>query len=320
MITRIRTGQVYVGLTLTSLKNRWAFHVWNAYRGKANTKLAQAIREDGASAFTITVVEDEIIGMTLLSDRERYWAEKLNAYGESGLNVSVAGGLGGVRGIPVLIGLERFRSKNEATEVIGARLGIAPSVILSRLNQGKPIPNAEEVRRHSRHPDAGSKMFRQWLALLRRYPDAVEDHWVASYDYFKADVMPAPKNKELVRCDNSKPWGRRNFRWVSNQEKMEINHGKSVEIKGIVYPTLKAAANAYGIGVSTLKDRVRRQGLSFDAAVTLPLAATSYRVAGSAVIVDGQVFRSKRQAILHIAKTRGWTEGQAKYRFATGLF
>jgi len=96
--------------------------------------------------------------------------------------------------------------------------------------------------------------------------------------------------------------------------------GKAVTIHGMEYPSLKAAAAAFGIGVSTLNDRMRRQGQSPEEAVGRPLGATSYRTSEGGTKVDGKVFRSKRQAIVHIAASRSITEGQAKYRFERGDF
>lgn len=83
---------------------------------------------------------------------------------------------------------------------------------------------------------------------------------------------------------------------------------------------MNAVARAYGIGVSTLKNRVNQQSMSVEQAIAVPLAATSYKHSQHPIMVDGREFRSKRQATLYIAETRGITEDQAKYRFNTGAF
>ena len=72
--------------------------------------------------------------------------------------------------------------------------------------------------------------------------------------------------------------------------------------------------------MSTLKNRINQQGMSVEQAIAAPLAATSYKHSQHPIVVDGREFRSKRQAILYIAETRGITEDQAKYRFNTGAF
>ncbi len=315
-LTRLSTGQVYVGLTQGSLDRRWAFHIMTARNG-STSKLSEAIRSDGPGGFSLEVIEAEIEAPRELKQREIFWADELEVFGEKGLNTAKAGGLGTPRGKRTEVNGETFQSLKEAAHVLGERTGLALHVVESRLRVGAPLPT--KARRHSKHPDAGSNLFRRWLALLKRHPKAVDPLWKNSYDNFKADVADTFREGfELVRKDTSKPWSTTNFEWVTVQQKIEKIHGSSVRVRGVEYPSLKAVADEYGIGVSTLKDRLRRQGMSPDEAVSKPLSATSYR--GSGTIVDGRVFRSKRQAILHIAKTRKITEHQAKYRFNKGEY
>lgn len=316
-LTRIRTGQIYIGLTVTTVEQRWAIHIRRAMKG-SKTRLASAIREDGPDGFSVTVLEDGIFDMDLLARRECFWAEQLNVYGEKGLNTAPAGGLGGPRGHNINIDGETFRSALEAAEVLAERAGIASHVVLSRLNKGLPLPKASEVRIHSKHPDAGTNLFRRWLGLLKRHRESIVESWIHSYDAYKADISPVPEQMELVRINADSPWGPGNIQWVSTKEKIERSHGKSVIVNGQTYPTIKAVAEAHGIGVSTLKDRIGRQGLSIDEAVRTSLGVTSYRCQEVPIIVDGLQFRSKRQAILHLSESRGWSEDKAKYRFSLG--
>ena len=133
-------------------------------------------------------------------------------------------------------------------------------------------------------------------------------------------MSPVPIKMELVRKRPSEPWGPDNFDWVSTQEKIERTHGKELVVNGVTYPSLNAVARAFGIGVSTMKNRVNEQSMSVEQAIAAPLALTSYKQARQPITVDGREFRSKRQAILYIAETRGITEHQAKYRFGTGAY
>lgn len=250
-IFRLKNGQIYIGLTKNSVDTRWNFHIWNAAKG-AKSQLAIAIREDGVNGFEITTLETGI-PMENLAMRESYWAEFFDAFGEHGLNKAPTGGLGSPRGHRIIINGEEFSSKKEAAYVISKRNGIAPYVVLSRLNSGKPIPEASDVRTHSKHPDAGSNLFRRWLGLLKRHPKNVTESWMQNYDSFKADVSPVPEKMELVRINKELPWGKGNTEWVSNQEKMERNHGKPVTYEGRQFPTLAAAAKAHGISTYLLK-------------------------------------------------------------------
>jgi hypothetical protein len=317
-IVRRKTSAVYVGLTITSVEQRWAFHIRRA-NGGSTTKLHAAIREDGADGFDIDVLEAGITDPNLLPAREAAWVERLGALGPNGLNTAKPGGLGSPGGKAIRYGDETFRSIEEAADVLSARHGIARHVVRVRLQKGLPLPEPDRVRRHSRHPEAGSNLFRRWLGMRKRHAGAVVAGW-ADYDQFKADVSPVPADMELVRKRPHEPWGPDNVEWVSTQTKMEKLHGKELTVHGVVYPSLNAVAKAHGIGISTLKNRVTQQGMSVEQAIALPLAVTSFKSADAPIMVDGKQFRSKRRAILYIAETRGLTEHQAKYRLSTGAY
>lgn len=314
-----KTGAVYVGLTVTTVEQRWLFHVRRAFAG-SNTKLHAAMREDGPEGFVVDVLESGIKDPALLQAREAYWAKELGALGPNGLNSAKPGGLGNPRGKLVFYGEEIFRSIEEAAEVLSKRLGIARHVIRSRLQKGQQLPQFDQVRRHSKHPDAGSNLHRRWLGMLKRHSQAVSQDWMTNYDKFKADVSPVRAGKELVRLQPSRPWGPGNVEWVTVHTKVERTHGKALVVNGQVFPSLTAVARAYGIGVSTLRNRINQQGMSVAEAVVAPLGATSYRQGGQRIMVDGQEFQSKNRAILYLADTRGITEHQAKYRFSTGKY
>jgi hypothetical protein len=317
-VMRRKTNAVYVGLTVTTVKQRWAFHVRSAMAG-SKTKLHAAIRADGADGFDVDVLEDGIKDTALLPLREAFWVERLSALGPNGLNSAKPGGLGSPGGKAVRHGDEAFRSIEEAAEVLSMRLGIARHVARTRLQKEMPLPAPDRVRRHSRHPEAGSNLFRRWLGMRKRHAGAVVGAW-ADYDQFKADVSPVPADMELIRKRTDDPWGPGNIEWVSVQTKVERTHGKALEVHGVVFPSLSAVAKAYGIGTSTLKNRLAQQGMSVEQAIDMPLAVTSYKNAIDPITVDGRQFRSKRQAILYIAETRGLKEHQAKYRFTTGKY
>lgn len=313
LITRRKTNQAYVGLTLTSIEQRWGFHVRFAEAG-GTTKLAQAIRADGRDGFELSALETGIDDIRQLQERERYWMETKGALGQQGLNSAKAGGLGSRGGKAIEVAGIRYRSITEASQILSKELGLPQHSIHSRLQNGQALPT--KVRRHSKHPDAGSNLFRRWLALLKRYPAGLVSEWRESYDKFKLDVSPVPSSRELVRKVPDEPWGPNNFEWIDTQTKIERIHGKVVVVQGVTYPSIKSVAIKYKIGFSTLKDRIGRQGMSIDAAVSMPLAVTSCKRIDASISVDGQIFRSKRQAILYIAETRELTEGQAKYRFS----
>lgn len=314
--TRRRTGQVYVGLTILTLEGRWAHHVALARKGGTG-KLSRAIAEDGPEGFDLEVLECGIEGSEALERREEYWVRKLGALGPNGLNTAQPGGLGLRRGKRTRYEGEEFGSLAEAAAVLGKRRGLAPHVVARRLSAGKELP--ARARKRSRHPDAGSKLYRIWLALKKRHPGEVDQPWLEDYDAFKSCVAPSRvEGHELVRKDSSRRWGPENFEWVSTQEKILRIHGRQLTVSGVTYPSLRAAAAAFGVVPSTLKYRLAK-GLTPEEALGLPLGVTSYRKSGRSIVFDGSTFRSKRQAILHIARTRGISEGQARSRLERAL-
>lgn len=268
-ITRISTGQIYVGLSLSSIEQRWYFHISNAMRN-SKTKLAQAIKDDGEDGFIRKVLEDNIKSQEKLSEREIYWGEKFDVLGPQGFNMAKLGGIGGAHGVAVEWKGERFQSITEASYVIGKRENLAPYTVESSLRSGKPLPKRQ--RKHSKHKDAGSILFRRWLALKNRYPYDLAPEWRDDYDVFKSDVGSSyRKESKLLRIDKTKPWGPCNWQWGSATQMVEATHGKKIVIYGVEYPSLKAASNAFGIRYSTLKYRINIQGLSPEEAVERPL-------------------------------------------------
>jgi group I intron endonuclease len=265
-ITRKKTGQIYIGLSNSSLESRWKWHCNAAFKGKASNIFARAIREDGADGFSFETLEKGIKSDGELSNRENHWIDVFEARGENGMNTAKGGGLGSRRGKIVEYKGKRFSSITEAGEVLGKRYGLNSWIVTTRLSAGKALP--KKARVHSNHPDAGTNLFRRWLGLKKRHPVDISDDWLNDYDLFKGDVAKDyVDGLELVRVDPAKPWGKLNCKWVTTQEKVEQVHGKGLTCNEDYYPSFESLARAYGIGTSTLKDRIKRQGMSPEDAV-----------------------------------------------------
>jgi hypothetical protein len=322
-ITRRSTGQIYIGLTLLTFAQRWATHIAAAKEGD-DTRFAGAIRADGPEGFSWEILE-EGLEQEALPDRERYWIKEHDACGPNGLNRSLGGQMGGGRGQVIVEYLgEAFPSLTEAAGVLSKRTGLAAHVVATRIKAGLPLP--KRARRHSKHSDAGSNLWRRFRGLqhpVRVYVASgmISPAWLNNYDQFKADVAPGYRPElHLVRKDDSRPWGPENVEWVSRMEKVQRQHGEAVVVHGRLYPSRGAVAEAFQIPESTLKYRIRHNGLSPEEAVERPPGKTSRRSRSEAFRADGMVFASKRQAILSIATRYGLTEGQAKYRLERGDF
>jgi hypothetical protein len=97
--------------------------------------------------------------------------------------------------------------------------GLVPSYCAAvRFRAGKGIPF--RTRKHSKHPDAGSNLFRRHLGLFRRNSLAPIWH---DYEVFKRDVLQDITIEEIIshklKLKRLKPnlkFGPDNFKWVRN--------------------------------------------------------------------------------------------------------
>lgn len=271
------TGLRYVGLTVCSVDARWRQHRDVALSSSSGSALHQAIRRLGPSDFQLAVLERDL-PQAALGARERFWISKLGTLAPAGLNMSHGGQLGGCRGIRTRYGTRVFQSRSEASSVLANETGLAPHVVQARLATGRPMPN--RARRASNHPEAGSKYWRIWKSLVKRtaeQPRSLSDEWL-SYDRFKADTQPSSQpSYRLTRINHTEPWSAANFAWRPARDIVERTHGKPFIALGRSYPSMKAISSAYRIGWTTFKDRIHRQGMTVEQAVTRPLGPTSRR-------------------------------------------
>jgi GIY-YIG catalytic domain len=254
-ITRRSTGQIYIGLTILTCEQRWATHIAAAEEGD-DSRFAEAIRADGPEGFSWEILE-EGLEQDELPNRERYWIKEHDACGPNGLNMSLGGQMGGGRRQAIEYMGESFPSIVEAAAVLSKRTGLAAHVVATRIKSGFPLPN--RARRHSKHPDAGSNLWRRFLGLhhpVRGYVASgmISPVWLNNYDQFKADVAPGYRGElNLIRKDDSRSWGPDNVEWVSRKEKVQRQHGEAVVVHGRLYPSIGAVAGAFHIPESTLK-------------------------------------------------------------------
>ena len=222
-ITRLSTEQVYVGLTKSSIKQRWSFHLSSA-KGNTMKKIAQAIRNDGPEGFKFEILEDNIDSNSKLKERETYWVEKLDSRGLNGLNTAPAGAIGSSKGVPVIFENESFESIKEAGHVLGKRNGIPSFTVERCLRNGLELP--KKTRKNSNHSEAGTNLFRRWLALKKRSYNEIDIEWRDNYDIFKKDVGMMPKEGlRLIRINSEKPWGPGNWYWGDDTEFVQSIHG-----------------------------------------------------------------------------------------------
>lgn len=94
VIQHKETNRKYVGLTRKKDPHiRWKEHIYNATSPYNNMDICNAIREEGVDNFTFYVIET--CNEDVVSEREKYWIEKLDSY-HNGYN-STLGGSGVLR-------------------------------------------------------------------------------------------------------------------------------------------------------------------------------------------------------------------------------
>jgi group I intron endonuclease len=266
-VTCRATGEKYVGLTVTSLATRWKRHVSQAQGRLPSGLLHRAIAAHGEAAFDLVEIETGL-NSTELPNRERFWIQKLGTLAPEGLNTLRGGHASGGRGITSYFGHRKFRSREERAAMLSAETGLPQHVVATRLAAGQPLPSS--ARKASKHPDAGTRHWRRWKSLLKRgatRSDPISPEWL-DYDRFKADTLPSfQEGLRLSRIDPRKPWSSDNFAWLRPRELVERTHGHPVSAFGRSYPSMRALAHAFGIGWTTLRDRVVNQGLAIELAL-----------------------------------------------------
>ena len=78
--------KVYIGKTTRTLKVRFQEH---CYEKRGNSKLHNAIQKYGAEHFSIICLEE--CDNSLLNEREHYWIDFYQAFGENGYNLTEGG-------------------------------------------------------------------------------------------------------------------------------------------------------------------------------------------------------------------------------------
>jgi len=318
-IVRKRTGEQYIGLTINSLQARFSQHVSKSTKG-STSPLHMAIKMDGRENFEISLIEDNLSGEEV-GERERYWIDFLGTRVPAGLNVKLGGELGSREiGRPVEYNGVQYASKVEAITALVKEHGLPEHIVSRRLSRGDPLP--EKVRKVSNHPMAGSKPFRRWLAMINRFEKkgggAIDSSWM-DFDKYYADTgdPPYPSHK-LCRKDSSKAWSRDNFEWISQQERMERLKGTIYEIDGVQYSSLAALSEAYGIGATTLRNRISQQGMTPAQAIATPMGVTS-RKGKEPIVIDGREFPSMTRAARTIAAETDNSVEVIRYRLRKGL-
>ena len=317
-ITQISTDRQYVGISARGERSRWREHLKCAFETEGTTPLYQAMRETGAADFRMEIIEEGNMSGEMLGERERHWIEKLDTMMPAGFNRAPGGGIGRVEGLQVTINGVTYQSRDAAARAISKITGLAKHVVLRRIVEGKPI--FEKARRQSRHPEAGTILFRKWLGLLKRAHKGATAPMVAGwddYDTWKRQTGAEGKEDlDLYRPDRSAPWGPSNFAWGSGLDRVTSIHGREITAFGESWPSKVEACKAFGIGVGTFNFRLDG-GMTMEEALSQPLGKTSRR--GETFLFEGERFRSITEAAKVLAKRHTVSSDKARDRIRRGI-
>ena len=207
LVTRLSTGERYVGLTLVSIRARWRQHVRGA--GRRGSPLARAIDNDGPDGFTIELIQDRVPAVDL-ADCERYWIKQLGTLLPHGLNRHRGGAMGGGGQRAVEHDGETFGSVAVASTELAKRYGLTASAAHQRLRQGKALDKPLKVFRTRGRGVAGTFLWSRWRAMRNNAASELSEAW-QQWDRFAVDLSHLRRADRLIRKDRMKPWGPDNF-------------------------------------------------------------------------------------------------------------
>lgn len=309
-ITNKQSGKSYVGLSVNKPEVRFRQHLATARDGLGSL-LHRELLALGEEAFTLDTIEEvHDLGdeAETLAEREVYWIAKLGTLAPEGYNKLKGGQLGRYQGTPVTTPEgEKFRSISEMCRKIGKREDLPPYVVLRCWREDISLP--EKARKQSKHPEAGTEPFRQWLGIWKRAEltgAAVDLRW-AVYDNWKSDVALLSGEGRLTRKNETMPWGPKNVTRMAHAKIVQRTHGKSVEAFGRRWDVLQHALDEFEIPRNTYGMRLK-SGWSVEDALATPLGPTSKKP----FTFEGEDFESQQLAATMLAEQYGMNKEQVR--------
>lgn len=138
-------------------------------------------------------------------------------------------------------------------------------------------------------------LYQLWGAMKRRCYDSKQisyryyggrgitvcERWRSSFLAFKSDMGPRPEGATLDRIDGSKNYEPSNCRWATiTQQNRNKGDTLLIELDGSVKP-MSVWAKERGLSPTTVHDRIRKQGLTPQQALTLPITPRNARRKGN---------------------------------------
>lgn len=90
-VTNLKNSKIYVGQTIRELKNRLLQHYYDAFNHNSEVAFHRALRKYGFDNFEWKII-DSAETQGELNEKEIYWIEYCNSFGENGYNMTIGGG------------------------------------------------------------------------------------------------------------------------------------------------------------------------------------------------------------------------------------
>lgn len=231
LVTHVVSGMQYVGITIQSLVRRWHSHLEQANSGhiKSETSLHEAIRQSGASAFSIEKI-DSGESKSSLEIKEREWIKNLNTLRPNGFNISTGGTSGGSNCKPVSVDGQKFPSVQAASDYVSKTRGVSLEAAQWRLRNDKIDTKKPAAKGQSLVKTFAYKAWSQIVhgvlnpkSKSHRPSLTICDKW-KNFSGFLEDVgQPPQAGMAFTRLDKNLGYFPDNCAWMSKSEASKIN-------------------------------------------------------------------------------------------------
>jgi len=228
VVTNLVNGKQYVGLTTTSLEQRWERHLEQVFRKEASL-IHKAIAEFKEENFTIEVVA-HASNIEELRFNERKWIQKLNTIAPNGYNVTLGGEIGGAPGKPTRLPGDPtlYPSVQAAAEALAKRAGINQEAAEKRLHVGRV-----DVKKP--HGMTKTRIYKYWDWLTHQLTNpkskdyngsTICDRWKEFINFYEDIGKKYEEGLYLKLIDKNFPYSDNNCVWVAKNQ-LYVTHGMS---------------------------------------------------------------------------------------------